>query len=69
MKPSSRPAVKKVVEMLEGETASLPLPPNPVLFPEETPSQNPDEIWSSSMLSDYNKTSSLIVNSCGIKKS
>uniref|UniRef100_A0A6N2LLF8 Uncharacterized protein n=1 Tax=Salix viminalis TaxID=40686 RepID=A0A6N2LLF8_SALVM len=51
IKFADRHSMNKVVEMLEGESASLRLPPKPVLFPEETAIHNPDETWSYSMLS------------------
>lgn len=30
--PSQRPSIKKVIEMLEGQTTALEIPPNPYLF-------------------------------------
>ncbi|KAJ7959311.1 putative Kinase [Quillaja saponaria] len=37
LKPSDRPSMKEVVNMLEGETESLEMPPKPFLYPHETP--------------------------------
>ncbi|XP_008245712.1 PREDICTED: rust resistance kinase Lr10-like [Prunus mume] len=37
MKPSERPPMNKVVEMLEGDIESLPLPPRPFLHPQQIP--------------------------------
>ncbi|KAJ4839329.1 hypothetical protein Tsubulata_829965 [Turnera subulata] len=39
MKPSDRPPMNKVVEMLEGDLESMQLPPRPTLYPEERPLQ------------------------------
>ncbi|XP_065866405.1 LEAF RUST 10 DISEASE-RESISTANCEUS RECEPTOR-LIKE PROTEIN KINASE-like 2.7 [Euphorbia lathyris] len=36
MKPNDRPAMNKVIQMLEGDLESLQLPPRPVLYPQET---------------------------------
>jgi serine/threonine protein kinase len=35
MKPSDRPSMNKVVEMLEGEIESIPIPPKPFVSPRE----------------------------------
>ncbi|KAL6129521.1 hypothetical protein ACLB2K_072871 [Fragaria x ananassa] len=38
MKPSDRPkSMNKVVEMLEGEVESIPMPPKPFLYPQDMP--------------------------------
>ncbi|KAL6124838.1 hypothetical protein ACLB2K_077347 [Fragaria x ananassa] len=38
MKPSDRPkSMSKVVEMLEGEVESIPMPPKPFLYPQDMP--------------------------------
>ncbi|KAL6129525.1 hypothetical protein ACLB2K_072875 [Fragaria x ananassa] len=38
MKPGDRPkSMNKVVEMLEGEVESIPMPPKPFLYPQDTP--------------------------------
>ncbi|KAB2627004.1 receptor-like protein kinase [Pyrus ussuriensis x Pyrus communis] len=37
MKPSDRPSMNKVVEMLEGEIESLQMPPKPFLYPQQMP--------------------------------
>ncbi|KAF3433893.1 hypothetical protein FNV43_RR24996 [Rhamnella rubrinervis] len=37
MKPSERPSMNKVIQMLEGEIESLQMPPKPSLCPEEKP--------------------------------
>ena len=37
MKPSNRPSMNKVVEMLEGSIESLQMPPKPFLYPQERP--------------------------------
>ncbi|CAL2243953.1 unnamed protein product [Prunus armeniaca] len=47
MKPSERPSMNKVVEMLEGEIESLQMPPKPFLYPQETPLENVGEGTSS----------------------
>ncbi|KAJ4826072.1 hypothetical protein Tsubulata_041704 [Turnera subulata] len=44
MKPSDRPPMNKVVEMLEGELESMQLPPRPTLYPEERPLQLEGEL-------------------------
>ncbi|RDX92217.1 Rust resistance kinase Lr10, partial [Mucuna pruriens] len=36
LKPSDRPSMNKVVEMLEGDIESLEIPPKPTLYPDET---------------------------------
>ncbi|PRQ55488.1 putative glycerophosphodiester phosphodiesterase [Rosa chinensis] len=33
LKPSERPSMSKVVEMLEGETEGIQMPPKPFLYP------------------------------------
>ncbi|XP_061999024.1 rust resistance kinase Lr10-like [Rosa rugosa] len=35
MKPSDRPSMNKVIEMLEGDTENLQLPPKPLLYPQQ----------------------------------
>nr|XP_008363209.2 rust resistance kinase Lr10-like isoform X1 [Malus domestica] len=35
MKPSDRPSMKKVIEMLEGDAESQQMPPKPLLFPQQ----------------------------------
>ncbi|XP_062019455.1 rust resistance kinase Lr10-like [Rosa rugosa] len=40
MKPSERPSMTKVVEMLEGELESLQIPPKPFLYPQEIPAED-----------------------------
>ncbi|GMN44420.1 hypothetical protein TIFTF001_013615 [Ficus carica] len=37
LKPSDRPSMSKVIEMLEGEVECLQMPPKPSLFPQENP--------------------------------
>ncbi|PRQ32550.1 putative glycerophosphodiester phosphodiesterase, protein kinase RLK-Pelle-LRK10L-2 family [Rosa chinensis] len=37
MKPTERPSMSKVVEMLEGEIESLQIPPKPFLYPQQMP--------------------------------
>ncbi|BBH05295.1 PR5-like receptor kinase [Prunus dulcis] len=37
MRPSERPSMNKVVEMLEGDIENLQMPPRPSLYPEQTP--------------------------------
>ncbi|CAL2265350.1 unnamed protein product [Prunus armeniaca] len=37
MRPSERPSMNKVVEMLEGDIEKLQMPPRPSLYPEQTP--------------------------------
>ncbi|MCH84458.1 putative receptor-like protein kinase [Trifolium medium] len=39
-KPDDRPAMNKVVEMLEGDIESLNMPPKPIIFPHETIAEN-----------------------------
>lgn len=60
MKPSDRPPMNKVIEMLEGDLESLQLPSRFALFPEETIIRDGDE--SSSMSTDFSETLSLIEN-------
>uniref|UniRef100_A0A5B7A134 Protein kinase domain-containing protein n=2 Tax=Davidia involucrata TaxID=16924 RepID=A0A5B7A134_DAVIN len=40
MKPSDRPSMTKVVEMLEGNDELLQMPPKPFLYPQEMPSED-----------------------------
>ena len=48
-KPSDRPSMSKVVEMLEGPLQSIPYPPKPILYsPERSLLQFPDMSYSSS---------------------
>ncbi|KDP42826.1 hypothetical protein JCGZ_23768 [Jatropha curcas] len=51
MKPSDRPPMNKVIEMLEGDLENLQLPPRPVLYPAESFAK--DEGESSSMQVDF----------------
>ncbi|KDP42828.1 hypothetical protein JCGZ_23770 [Jatropha curcas] len=51
MKPSDRPPMNKVIEMLEGDLENLQLPPRPVLYPAESLAK--DEGESSSMSVDF----------------
>ncbi|WRX16936.1 Serine-threonine/tyrosine-protein kinase [Theobroma cacao] len=51
MKPSDRPSMSKVVEMLEGGLESLQVPPKPLLYPEERVGDQTNETESSSALS------------------
>ncbi|EEF32630.1 kinase, putative [Ricinus communis] len=61
MKPSNRPPMNEVIEMLEGDLESLQLPPRPFIYPEEVINDGEE---SSSMLIDSSESSSLIQNSC-----
>jgi len=36
LKPNDRPLMNIVVEMLEGNIENLEIPPKPILYPEET---------------------------------
>ncbi|XP_065868110.1 rust resistance kinase Lr10-like [Euphorbia lathyris] len=67
MKPSDRPSMNKVLEMLEADSESLPVPPKPSLYTEEKPMRfeddTDDETWSSSMLLDSSDSVSLLENS------
>ncbi|CAI0541183.1 unnamed protein product [Linum tenue] len=49
--PANRPPMNKVVEMLEGDLESLPLPPKPVLYAGETVTRNEEESSTSSYMS------------------
>ncbi|KAF7830688.1 rust resistance kinase Lr10-like [Senna tora] len=51
LKPSDRPSMKKVVEMLEGEVESLEIPPKPSFYPHEAVVQDDR--------SNYDQTSSI----------
>jgi len=60
MNPLNRPAMNKVVEILEGDMESLQLPPKPILNLDEKPMNTCGE---SSSMSDYSLESlSLIEN-------
>ncbi|EEF48968.1 kinase, putative [Ricinus communis] len=53
MKPSSRPPMNRVINMLEEDLESLVLPPKPAFYPEETPLKDTEDYtheegWSSS---------------------
>ncbi|KAM5584992.1 hypothetical protein ABKV19_004397 [Rosa sericea] len=43
MKPTERPSMSKVVEMLEGEIESLQIPPKPFLYPQQMPVDDVEE--------------------------
>ncbi|CAL0299160.1 unnamed protein product [Lupinus luteus] len=43
LKPSDRPSMSKVVEMLEGKTESLEIPPRPSYYPQETFQRDDDD--------------------------
>ncbi|KAG5226472.1 receptor protein [Salix suchowensis] len=60
MKPTDRPTMKNVVEMLEGDLENLQLPPKPVLNLDETPANIGGE--SSSLSSDSTESISLVEN-------
>ncbi|XP_074328142.1 rust resistance kinase Lr10-like [Apium graveolens] len=40
MKPSERPSMNKVIEMLEGDIEELVMPPKPFLYPQDTAETN-----------------------------
>ncbi|PON72102.1 Tyrosine-protein kinase [Parasponia andersonii] len=40
LKPSDRPSINKVIEMLEGDVECLPMPPKPSLYPLEKPMEH-----------------------------
>ncbi|KAJ4832542.1 hypothetical protein Tsubulata_000103 [Turnera subulata] len=61
MKPSDRPPMNTVVEMLEGDLESLQLPPRPTLYPEGSPLQ-PEGESSSTTSDDSTESASLIEN-------
>ena len=48
--PSSRPAMNRVVEMLEGSLDSLRIPPKPFLYSSRSQSQAPDSSASASLI-------------------
>lgn len=52
-KPSDRPSIGRVKEMLEGEVESLEMPPKPFLYPQENSLENAseqsDSTWSSTI--------------------
>lgn len=60
MKPTERPSMKNVVEMLEGDLENLQLPPIPVLNLDETPAYIGGE--SSSLSGDSTESISLVEN-------
>ncbi|KAG8644309.1 hypothetical protein MANES_11G116800v8 [Manihot esculenta] len=62
MKPSDRPSMNKVIEMLEGDIESLQLPSRLALFPEETTTQDEEDSSSTSMSFDISESISLIEN-------
>nr|WIL59799.1 nodulation protein [Melilotus officinalis] len=57
LKPNDRPSMSKVVEMLEGDIESIEIPPEPIMYPDETISR--DEATSS----DQTITSDFITSS------
>ncbi|KAL2976636.1 hypothetical protein AAZX31_13G020000 [Glycine max] len=58
LKPSDRPSMNKVVEMLEGDIESLEIPPKPSLYPHDT-MENDQSIYSSQTMStDFISSSS-----------
>ncbi|KAG5226491.1 receptor protein [Salix suchowensis] len=60
MKPTDRPTMKNVVEMLEGDLENLQVPPKPVLNLDETPANIGGE--SSSLSGDSTESISLVEN-------
>ena len=40
MKPDDRPAMNKVIEMLEGNIELVQMPPKPFLTPQEMPTED-----------------------------
>ncbi|XP_061360114.1 rust resistance kinase Lr10-like [Gastrolobium bilobum] len=58
LKPSDRPSMNKVAEMLEGEVESIEMPPKPSLYPHET-IQEDLETNSNQTVSDTGSTSYL----------
>ncbi|PRQ44737.1 putative glycerophosphodiester phosphodiesterase [Rosa chinensis] len=56
MKPSERPSMNKVVEMLEGEIESLQMPPKPFLYSQQIPGDKDAEDDSRTMLSSSSTT-------------
>ncbi|KAH1215241.1 Rust resistance kinase Lr10 [Glycine max] len=58
LKPSDRPSMNKVVEMLEGDIESLEIPPKPSVYPHDT-MENDQSIYSSQTMStDFISSSS-----------
>ncbi|XP_074342300.1 LEAF RUST 10 DISEASE-RESISTANCE LOCUS RECEPTOR-LIKE PROTEIN KINASE-like 2.7 [Apium graveolens] len=48
MKPVERPSMNKVIEMLEGDTQTLVMPPKPLICPQEAPMRDPESCQLSS---------------------
>ncbi|XP_021816916.1 rust resistance kinase Lr10-like isoform X2 [Prunus avium] len=64
MKPSERPtSMSKVVQMLEGETEALQMPPKPFLYPQDKPvvddEDNSETTWPSSTQSNEDSKDSI----------
>ncbi|CAL9006150.1 unnamed protein product, partial [Prunus brigantina] len=67
MKPSDRPSMNKVVEMLEGEIESLEMPPKPFLYPQQTAEVVPGENSSTTSAStDNTYVDCLQLSTCGM---
>ncbi|KAF3433877.1 hypothetical protein FNV43_RR24980 [Rhamnella rubrinervis] len=68
MKPSERPSMNKVIQMLEGEIGSLQMPPKPFLCPQQKSVEDVGETSNSKCptipsADDDNEETSLILNS------
>ena len=60
MKPSERPSMSKVVEMLEGEIESLQIPPKPFLYPQQMPVDDAEDNLSITSASRMTESTEII---------
>ncbi|XP_021830976.1 rust resistance kinase Lr10-like [Prunus avium] len=61
MKPSDRPSMNKVVEMLEGEIESLEMPPKPFLYPQQMPEVVPGDNSSTTSASTVTNSTEIVL--------
>ncbi|KAK9939134.1 hypothetical protein M0R45_015841 [Rubus argutus] len=62
MKPTERPSMSKVVEMLEGEIESLQIPPKPFLYPQQMPIDDAEDNLSTTRSASRMTDSTEIIN-------
>ncbi|KAK9939142.1 hypothetical protein M0R45_015849 [Rubus argutus] len=60
MKPSERPSMSRVVEMLEGEIESLQIPPKPFLYPQQMPVDDAEDNLSTTSASRMTESTEII---------
>ncbi|KAK7385014.1 hypothetical protein VNO78_30721 [Psophocarpus tetragonolobus] len=63
LKPSDRPSMNKVVEMLEGELENIEMPPKPTLYPHEMIQKDSKNKLNQSLSNDYDGSSNYLEES------